>query len=54
MTVPRYFSDYVVTEFGIAHLKGRSNAERAKALINIAHPNHRGKLQEQAKKIGLL
>jgi 4-hydroxybutyrate CoA-transferase len=54
VTVPRYYSDYVVTEFGIARLKGKSNAERARALINIAHPDHRGKLQEQAKKVGLL
>ena len=54
VTVPRYYSDYVVTEFGIARLKGKSNAERAKALINIAHPNHRGRLQEQAKKLGLI
>ena len=53
-TVSRYYSDYVVTEFGIAHLKGRSNRERAKALINIAHPEHRGKLQQQAKKLGLI
>ena len=54
VTVPRYYSDYVVTEFGIARLKGKSNAERAKSLINIAHPNHRGRLQEQAKKLGLI
>ncbi len=54
VTVPRYYADHVVTEFGIAKLKGRSNAERAKALIKIAHPDHRGKLLEQAKKVGLI
>ena len=54
VTVSRYYADYVVTEYGIAHLKGRSNMDRAKALIGIAHPNHRGRLQQQAKKLGLL
>ena len=53
-TVPRYYADYVVTEFGIARLKGRSNQDRARALINIAHPDHRGHLETQAKKLGLL
>ena len=53
-TVTRYYADYVITEFGIAHLKGKSNNERAKALIGIAHPNHRGTLQQQAKQLGLL
>ena len=33
--------DYIVTEYGIAHLRGRSLAERARQLIAIAHPNFR-------------
>ena len=53
-TVPRYYSDYVVTEFGIARLKGRSNQERARALIAIAHPDFRDLLGSQARKLGLL
>jgi 4-hydroxybutyrate CoA-transferase len=53
-TVPRYYADYVVTEYGVAHLKGKPNTERAKALIQIAHPNFQGVLQQQAKKLGLL
>ena len=52
--VPRCYADYVVTEFGIAHLKGRSNIERARSLIAIAHPDFRGELEQQAKQIGLL
>ncbi|WP_026999484.1 acetyl-CoA hydrolase/transferase family protein [Eisenibacter elegans] len=40
---------YVVTEYGIAYLYGRSLRERAKALINIAHPDHRENLQKQAR-----
>jgi len=53
-TVPRYYSDYVVTEYGIAHLRGKSNRDRALGLISIAHPNFRAGLTEGAKKIGLL
>jgi len=52
--VTRYLADYVVTEFGIAHLKGKNNSERAKALIGIAHPKFRGELWEQAKKLALV
>lgn len=41
--------DYVVTEYGVAYLHGRSIRERALALINIAHPRHRAELLLQAK-----
>lgn len=37
---------YVVTEFGVANLYGKSLGERAKALIKIAHPNHREELEK--------
>ncbi len=39
---------YVVTEYGIAHLYGRSLRYRAKELIRIAHPDHRERLQKEA------
>jgi 4-hydroxybutyrate CoA-transferase len=52
--VSRYLADYVVTEFGIASLKGKTNNERSRSLINIAHPNFRATLTEQARKAGLL
>ena len=39
---------YVVTEFGIVNLKGKSVPERAEALISIAHPDFREDLQRQA------
>ncbi len=42
---------YVVTEFGIAYLHGKTVRERALALINIAHPKFREKLLEEAKKL---
>ena len=41
---------YVVTEYGIAYLHGKSVRERAMALISIAHPKFRKALLEEAKK----
>jgi acyl-CoA hydrolase len=46
--------DYVITEYGIAPLKGRSVRERAYNLIAVAHPNFRAKLREEAQKIGFI
>jgi 4-hydroxybutyrate CoA-transferase len=54
VTVSRYYADYVITEYGVAHLKGKSNSARSEALIKIAHPEHQAKLHQQAKKLGLL
>jgi 4-hydroxybutyrate CoA-transferase len=42
---------YIVTEYGIANLYGKNLQERAKALIDIAHPIHREKLAEAAFKM---
>lgn len=39
--------DFVVTEYGIARLRGRSVTERAEALIEVAHPAHRHALRRQ-------
>lgn len=39
---------YIVTEYGIAQLHGRSTRERAKLLIHIAHPDHRERLEREA------
>jgi acyl-CoA hydrolase len=46
--------DNVVTEYGIAELRGRSLSQRAAALINIAHPDHRDRLRFDARRAGLL
>ncbi len=46
--------DHVVTEFGIAALRGRSMAQRARALIKIAHPKFRDGLRDEARSLGLL
>jgi acyl-CoA hydrolase len=48
VTTPRSDTMYVVTEYGIANLKGKSVAERAKALIALAHPDFREELERQA------
>jgi RimJ/RimL family protein N-acetyltransferase len=45
---------YVVTEYGIAALFGKSIRERAVALIDIAHPRHRQALIEEAKEAGIM
>jgi acyl-CoA hydrolase len=45
---------YVVTEYGIAYLHGKTNRERAMELISIAHPKFRPWLLEEAKKTGLI
>ncbi len=44
VTTSRNDVNYIVTEFGIAQLKGKTMKERAKALINIAHPDFRAEL----------
>lgn len=44
VTTSRTDVDYIITEYGIAKLKGKSLRERAKALINIAHPDFRDEL----------
>ncbi|WP_352408732.1 acetyl-CoA hydrolase/transferase C-terminal domain-containing protein, partial [Lawsonibacter hominis] len=41
VTTSRDDVDYVVTEYGAAHLKGRTLRDRARALIQIAHPDFR-------------
>ncbi len=46
--------DYIVTEYGLAHLRGQSLAERAKQLIAIAHPDFRDELTFEAKKRGIM
>jgi len=54
VTVARADVHYVITEFGIAYLFGKSIRERAVALIGIAHPKFRAGLFEQAQRLGYL
>ncbi len=46
--------DHVVTEHGVASLRGRSVRERAEALIAVASPEHRDRLRREAAEIGYL
>ena len=51
VTTTRSDIHYVVTEYGIADLRGKSVPERAKALINIAHPDFKGELKKEFQRI---
>lgn len=53
VTTPRSDVQYVVTEYGMVNLKTLTVRDRARALISIAHPDVRGELTEQAKKLGI-
>ena len=52
VTTSKNDTNYVVTEFGVAQLRGKSAGQRARALIGIAHPHFRAQLAEEAKKLG--
>ena len=54
VTTPRTDVMYVVTEYGIVNLKGKSVPERARALIGLAHPDFREGLERQAHEQRLL
>ena len=45
------YSQFVVTEYGVADLFYRTWRERADALISIAHPDFRSELRKEAKRI---
>jgi acyl-CoA hydrolase len=54
VTTPRSDMMYVVTEFGMVNLKGKSVPERAKAMISLAHPDFRERLEREAREHGLI
>ena len=49
VTIPRNYVDYIVTEYGVARMKGRSVLERTRQMIAIAHPAVREELTYYAK-----
>jgi acyl-CoA hydrolase len=51
VTVPRVLADYVITEYGIAHLKGKTQRQRAQELVNITHPDFRSELEKEAQRL---
>ena len=54
VTTPRSDMMYVVTEYGMVNLKGRTVAERAQLLISIAHPDFREDLLREAHELKLI
>ncbi|MDY3052708.1 MAG: acetyl-CoA hydrolase/transferase C-terminal domain-containing protein [Ndongobacter sp.] len=50
VTTSRNDVDYIVTEYGVAHLKGETLKQRARNLINIAHPDFREELKAEFEK----
>lgn len=48
VTTTRAHVHYIVTEYGVANLYGQNLRQRARALINIAHPDHREELEREA------
>ena len=54
VTTPRSDVMYVVTEYGMVNLKGKSVPERALALISIAHPGFREELSREAHRLRLI
>lgn len=54
VTDDRMDVEFIVTEFGVANLRGKSTSERARALIDLAHPRFRDGLVEAAKRMTLI
>ena len=53
VTTPRTAVDYIVTEYGKARLKGKPTWERAEMLIEIAHPQFRDQLIQEANRMNI-
>ncbi len=54
VTVPRTDVQYVVSEYGIAYLKGKHVRQRVEEIINIAHPDFRDYLRFEARKMNFI
>lgn len=54
VTTTRNDVHYVVTEYGIASLYGKTIRQRAQELINIAHPSFRDELKREGQKLGIM
>ncbi|NLW44931.1 MAG: 4-hydroxybutyrate CoA-transferase [Syntrophomonadaceae bacterium] len=54
ITTPRACTDYVITEYGVAKIKGQSVRQRVMNLINIAHPDFRDELKFEARRRDLI
>ena len=54
VSIHRNVADNIVTEYGIARLRGKSVRERAEELIAVSHPDFREELRAQARKLMLI
>jgi itaconate CoA-transferase len=53
VTTPRMDTHFLVTEYGVVNLMGKSTYERAQEIVKLAHPKFRDSLMEEAKKMCL-
>ncbi len=51
ITIPMFYLDYLVTEYGIVNLDCKSRRERAEAIISVAHPDFRDELRRASKEM---
>ena len=51
VSISRNIVDYVVTEYGVAHLRDKTVMQRVEELIRVAHPDFRGELRRQANEL---
>ena len=51
VSIPRSWVDFVVTEYGMVNLLGKTQRQRAEALISIAHPDFREELKREARRL---
>ncbi|PKM73169.1 MAG: hypothetical protein CVU91_06275 [Firmicutes bacterium HGW-Firmicutes-16] len=54
VTTPRYLPQYIVTEYGVADVYLRTNKDRIKALVAIAHPDFKDQVKQEAIDLGLI
>lgn len=54
VTVPSQDVDTIITEYGVAELRGRCIKDRMEALIRIAHPNFRDWIRDEAHRLGIV
>ncbi len=54
VSISRNLVDTVITEYGVAELRGRTIRERVEALISIAHPDFRAQLRKEAYQYGIV
>jgi acyl-CoA hydrolase len=54
VTISRNVADIIITEYGVAYMRGRTVKERARQLIQIAHPDFRSELRREAERYGYL